>query len=386
MAEIATAWVSLVPSIKGIKQQIRAELDPVEKEAAKSGEKAGESFGSGFKNQLKDVGKTIAGVLAVTALVDFGRQAVQAASDLEQAMGAVDATFGSSADQIHKFGETSAQTVGLATSEYEQMAATFGAQLSNMGVSAGELIPTTNSLIQMGADLAAQYGGSTAAAVSALSSLMRGERDPIERYGVTINDAAIQAKKAELGLDGLSGAADRSATTQATLALLMQQTGSAAGAFAREADTLAGRQQRLNAEWENTKAKIGAALMPAAEGMVSLANSALPVLESVGTAVGNVASAFADLPAPVQAFVGTSAGIAIFGDEFDAVKGHVESAASAITGRAGEMRTAFRDAGGGIAGIRAAAGGVTGVMKPPARRCSARSAGRPASPCPRQPP
>jgi hypothetical protein len=200
--------------------------------------------------------------VAAAGLAIFGKEAFDSASQAEQAGGAVDAVYGKTASTIHRFAKTSATDVGLASSEYEQMAAIFGAQLKNMGVESKKLAPTTDELITLGADLAAQYGGPTSDAVEALGSLLRGERDPIERYGVSIKEADVQAKKAEMGLAGLTGAADKQATTQATLALLTEQTADATGAFAREANTAAGQQQRANAQYKNATAAIGQALLP----------------------------------------------------------------------------------------------------------------------------
>jgi hypothetical protein len=47
--------------------------------------------------------------------------------------------------------------------------------------------------------MAAVFGGTAADAVDALSSALKGEMDPIERYGVTLNQAAIDAQKAADG-------------------------------------------------------------------------------------------------------------------------------------------------------------------------------------------
>lgn len=225
-----------------------ADLDAV-------GKKAG-GFESGLNKAA--VGAAAAGV----AIVAFGKSALDAASNAQQAAGAVDAIYGDTADTIHSFAKTAAKDTGLAASDYEDMAAVFGAQLKNMGVATQDLAPQTDELISLGADLAAQFGGSTADAVAALSSLMKGEADPIEKYGVAIKQADIAAKEAELGLSGLTGEAAKAATTQAMLALLAEQTGDAVGAFGREADTAAGQTARANAQWQDTQATLGAVLLP----------------------------------------------------------------------------------------------------------------------------
>lgn len=219
-----------------------------------------ESRAKGFQDGL-DKASVGAGI-ALTAIAGFGTVAVNAASEAEQAFGAVDSVFGDTADAVHAFADEAAQAVGLSTESYEQLASVFGAQLSNMGIAGGELAGTTDELIGLGADLAATFGGSTADAVGALSSLLRGERDPIEQFGVSIKQADIEAQKAAMGLDGLTGEAARSADMQATLALLYDQTASAQGQFGREAETAAGQVQRMEAEFANTVAQLGEQLLP----------------------------------------------------------------------------------------------------------------------------
>lgn len=121
----------------------------------------------------------------------------------------------------------------------------------------------TNDLIGLGADLSSMFGGTTADAVDALSSALKGEMDPIEKYGISLNDATLQAQAASMGLGDLYKSGDRNAKMQATLAAITAQSGKAVGNFAREADTAQGQQQRMTASFENAKAALGEALLPA---------------------------------------------------------------------------------------------------------------------------
>jgi hypothetical protein len=200
--------------------------------------------------------------VALGAIALAATEAGAAASALEQSTGAVDSVFGAYASRVHEYAATAATDVGLAKSEYSQLSAVLGAQLKNMGMGLDESAGKTSELIGLGSDLAAMFGGTTSDAVGALSSLLRGERDPIERYGVSIKQADVNARLAQMGLSGLTGEAARAAETQATLALLTEQTASAQGQFAREADTAAGSQQIANAAWEDAQAKLGEQLLP----------------------------------------------------------------------------------------------------------------------------
>lgn len=224
---------------------------------------------------------------AVSTVVTYVKESVTAASSLEQSMGAVDAIFKENAATIKQWSADSAQNVGLSQVKYQEFANVVGAQLKNMGLPMGEVVAQTGDLITIGADMAAQFGGPTSQAVEALSSALRGERDPIERYGVSIKQADINARLAAKGLNELEGDALKAAEANETLAMIYEQTADAAGTFARESDTLAGQQQRLTAEWENAQAKLGTALMPTLTELAKIANDELvPVLNEVIDQVG----------------------------------------------------------------------------------------------------
>lgn len=236
----------------------------------------------------------VGATISLAAIGAGTKLAVDAASELQQSQGAVSAIFGENAAAITAIGSDAATRLGLAQSEYGNLTSLLGSQLKNMGVAADELVPKTDQLVSLGADLAATYGGTTAEAVAAVSSLLKGERDPIERYGVSIKQVEIEAQKAAMGLTGLEGEAAKNADTQATLALLYNQTASAQGMFASEADTAAGAAARSNAAWQDSLATLGTAL--------------LPLVTEVTTALGGMATWAAANTGPITAF---AAGIAI---------------------------------------------------------------------------
>lgn len=223
-----------------------------------------------FDDTGREVGKFESGVrkaqvgagLALGAIAAGAKVAGESASRLQQAGGAVGSVFGAQAPKIDAFAKKAAGSVGLAQSEYAEMASVLGAQLGNMGVAQDKLVGSTDGLIKKGADLAATFGGTTSDAVGALSALMRGETDPIERYGVSIKDADIKARLAAKGQAELTGAAAKTARTQAILDLLNQQTAKSTGQFARETGSAAGAQQIANAKMENAKAQLGTFLLP----------------------------------------------------------------------------------------------------------------------------
>jgi hypothetical protein len=234
---------------------------------------------SGVLGSVKRIG-ALAGAALGGAVAIGLKGAIGEASNLEQSMGAVDAVFKDSSGTVKQWAKDAAQASGLSQNQFGELASTLGAMLKNKGIQ--DFTGQTKNLIDLGGDLAAQFGGSTKEAVEAISSLMRGEADPIERYGVSINETAINAKLAAEGLGDLEGAALEQAKAQARVQLLMDQTTDAQGAFSRESGTAANAQQKLNAAWDNTKASLGKAFLPLLATLADRLTGFLPQIEGMG--------------------------------------------------------------------------------------------------------
>lgn len=261
---------------------------------AKAGLSAAADDVGGFGSKLDKVNTAVTATLAGIGLL--AKSSVSAASDAQQNAGAVEAVFGKYAAGIESTASKAATSVGLSTSAYEQMAAVLGSQLANAGYSGDQLAGKVNGLIGLGSDLAAVYGGTTADAVEALSSVLKGETDPIERYGVSIKQADINAVLAANHQDKLTGTAAKMATANAALTLVTQQTSAAHGQFALQTDSLAEKQQIMNAEWDNAKANLGTGLIPIMGKLVDIS-------AGLGAWIGNNTSLVGGLTLGILALV-----------------------------------------------------------------------------------
>lgn len=240
-------------------------------------------------------------------LLAGAKRAVDAASRTQQAFGGLDAVFGRNAAQMKRWAEGAANSVGLAKSEYGELATLIGSQLKNAGVPMAQLGNKTNSLIKTGADLAAMYGGTTREAVEALSSALKGEFDPMERYGTSLSATAIKAEMVAQGTDKLTGKQQQAAKAQATLALITKQTADAQGASAREYDSAASAQQRMNAQIENMSSDLGTVLLPVVSMFADVLAKVATFAGKNATAVQILAAALAGLVVAVYAVNGALA-------------------------------------------------------------------------------
>ena len=277
-------------------------------------DKTGGGLGKINKN-LQNVGKIAAGA-ALGGVVALGAgialvvsKAVPAASDLKEAINAVDVVFEDNADQILEWGKTADTQAGLAQSTFAQMAATSGAMLQNLGLDTATAADETIKLTERAADMASVFNTDVDQALSAIQAGLRGEADPLERFGVRLNAAAVSAKAVEMGLAKTTAEVDDAARAQASLALLYEQTDKIAGDFVNTSDGLANASRIQAAQWENFMAQVGGFLLPMVEEfqkvmmefgelVMPLVTGALenimPVIEGVVNAVLNVVGAIID--------------------------------------------------------------------------------------------
>lgn len=277
-SEIASYFVSIVPSARGLTQSIAREFSGIDREA----DRAGRSSGSAFTQSFKGAMAGIAGAFAAVGLGSFVKDAVNAAGQLEQSVGAISSVFGDSAKDMNKWSRNSATAVGLTSNEFNELGTLIGSQLKNGGIAMDKLAPKTNELIGLGADLSSMFGGTASEAVEALSSALKGERDPIEKYGVSLSQAKVDAEAAALGFEKVGGALSAEANQAATMSLIMKQTTDAHGNFAKESDTFAHKQQVAAAQWGDLTTKIGEVFLPVFSGVIGFfSEKAMPVIGEI---------------------------------------------------------------------------------------------------------
>lgn len=195
---------------------------------------------------------------------------VKPASDLEESINAVNVVFGEGAGEILSYGENAAMSVGLSNRAFGQMSAEMGAMLGNVGIAEEKLAGETIDLMERASDMASIFNTDVDQAFNAIQSAIKGEFNPLEQFGVKMNQAAIDAKALAMGLADAEGEISDSAKAQAALALVYEQTDKVAGDFQNTSDGLANSQRQLAGIVEDTKAKIGAGLTPALAGVAVL--------------------------------------------------------------------------------------------------------------------
>lgn len=241
---------------------------------------------AGFGDNARSAGDTLRTALFGGAVLYGAKQLVDAAANLEQAIGGTAAVFKDASGPVNEFAKNAADVAGLSEEAARTLTSRLGASLKGFGLNAQEAATQSVFLAQTGADLAATLGGTTDEAVTALGAALRGEFDPLERFGIALKASDVNAKAVAMGLADSESSVSNYAKGQAALALITEKSAFAQGQFAREADTAAGQAQIAQAKTKNASADLGKTL--------------LPIYTKIQEVVALVATAFSALPGPVQ--------------------------------------------------------------------------------------
>jgi hypothetical protein len=193
--------------------------------------------------------------------IQFGKEAITEARDLERNLFALDIIFGDLAPKMTQFTKD-AENIGLSQSRAAKATTFIGSVLKQSGFEMDRVGVETEKLVKLGVDLAATYGYDVQEALLGMTALFRGEYDPIEKFGVAMKQAEINAVLAERGLDKLTGGARRNAEQTVRMELLYERAADAMGVFEAQSGSLYTEQKKLGATFENMQAQLGTALLP----------------------------------------------------------------------------------------------------------------------------
>ena len=289
---------------------------------------------------------------AAAAISGFVRKSVDAFSELEDATGAASVVFGDSMDKIIKQSETAATTMFMSKSQVIDAANTYGTLGKAAGLAGDDLAQFSMDMTQLAGDLSSFKGGSPEEAVQAIGAALRGESEPIRRYGVLLDDATLRVRAFKMGLiDTEKSALTPTSKTLAAQAEILAQTTDAQGDAIRTADSTANVQKRLAVQSANLTAEIGGKLAPAIveaqkAGIGFLTwvtdnqEAIIPLVKTVGVLTATIGG-FVAVSKGIEALKAARATIAGLGDAFTAMS----TKAKIATASAGAVGLALTAAG-----------------------------------------
>lgn len=220
--------------------------------------------------EMQQVGRKL--TLGLTApIVGLGAAFIKAAVDAEETA----AKFGTAFRGIESDAGGAVQNLqenyGLAADEAQRLLAGTGDLLKGFGASADQALGLSEQVQTLAVDLASynNLAGGTSAASEAITKALLGEREQLKQLGVVIRQTDVDQRLLEKGQADLTGQARLLAQSQATLELIMEQSGDAIGDYARTSDSAANQMRLLKARVRDLSVELGQELLPMFEAILS---------------------------------------------------------------------------------------------------------------------
>lgn len=220
-------------------------------------------------------------------LAAAGTAMAKFASDTEESRNKVEVVFGSMADSVKQFASEALNAYGLAEGSALQMASTFGAMATSMGLSEQQAASMSTSLTGLAADMASFYNVSTDVAQTSLQGVFTGETEALKKFGVVMTQTNLEefAKKFGKAYNEMS----QGEKVMTRYAYIMNATKDAQGDFARTSDGTANSFRVFQESLKELAAAFGEQL--------------LPIITPIVQAITKFVQLLSNLPAPIQKII-----------------------------------------------------------------------------------
>ena len=272
--EVTADGKHAIADIKDITRAIQQETGKWDDSAQKSADNMSNSFTS----MLKKLTAAFSAAKLGQALVNFGKDAINAASDLQEVQNVVDVTFGNNAGVIDKWAKTASTAFGLTETQAKRYTSTIGAMLKSSGIAENQIVDVSTDLAGLAADMASFYNLDFDEAFSKIRSGISGQTMPLKELGIDLSVATLNAYALKSGLEKTYEQMDQGEQTMLRYQYLMSATSDAQGDFARTSDSYANSVRTLQTEVETLKTTLGAAFLDVVTGAIGALNDFIAIL------------------------------------------------------------------------------------------------------------
>lgn len=235
-------------------------------------QKASKSF-EWLKGKAQELGL----VLGAGAVVLGFKRMVDAASDAEETLNVVSTAFGDQSDMVLDWAKTHAKAAGRSQYSLREYAAALGQVLSPTLQNDKATADLSTSLAELTVDLASFNNETEEDTLGALRSGLIGSYEPLQRFGVVMNVAALETFAAAKGIRKKMKDMSDAEKVQLRYRFIMERTANAQGDAIRTAGGYANMTKRLGGVLKDLQINMGKLFLPVMisviEALVSLTNA-----------------------------------------------------------------------------------------------------------------
>lgn len=264
-------------------------------------------------NAVKKLGAAVGVSFGIAALVKFGKEAIDIASDVQEVQNVVDTAFGSMSGMVDEFASTAIEKLGMSELAAKQTASTYMAMSKGMGMYGKEAAQMAIDAAARTGDIASFYNMTQQEADTMLKSIWTGETESLKRIGVVMTQTNLDQYALQKGFGKTTSKMNQQELTLLRYQYVMEKTGLAAGDFEKTQDSWANQTRVLTERWKQFLSLMGT-------GLIQILTPALKFLNQMMSVLMRFAEAFSKVTA------------AIFGKQ---TLSTAQGAQSAVSGAAG---------------------------------------------------
>ena len=266
----------VVFEIKGdpsnVNQTVKQVTNNIQQESKKWDQAASQATGDIEKSFASMAGKIVGSLAAAgigAILLNWGKAALETASDLAEVQNVVDTVFGDGARQIEAWSKKAGQQFGLTELQAKKFTSTLGAMMKSSGLASNEIVTMSTDLAGLAADMASFYNLDFETAFEKIRSGISGETMPLKQLGINMSVANLEAFALAQGLNKTFSEMSQGEQTMLRYQYLMQATSDAQGDFAKTADGFANAQRRIQNALDSISAIAGTFILNTIEPLIS---------------------------------------------------------------------------------------------------------------------
>lgn len=274
------AWKNLKNNTVAAKDYQKA-LEGIDNKTKKLGKNSKKSFGL-IKSSLSKIGGLMAAAFSVTKLIQFGKEAINLASDLQEVQNVVDTAFGSMSYKIEEFSKTAIENFGISKLTAKRTASTYMAMAKGMGIAEDEASDMAITMTGLTADIASFYNMSQERADVILKSVYTGETESLKQLGIVMTEVNLEQFALSKGITKNIRNMTQQEKTMLRYQFVLEQTRLAQGDFAKTQDSWANQTRILSERWKEMQATFGEAFM-------AIGTLFLPVINNIVSGLTQIA-------------------------------------------------------------------------------------------------
>jgi hypothetical protein len=276
-------------------QGIARQSDRTAREVDSNANKMGGAF--------KRVGVALVAAGVADVIFQFGKASAQAAIDAQEMESAFNVVFGNMADDVRAWSVATGDALGRSTQEIQRGALAFQ-ELFGQALAPEQAAALSQQFAVLTQDLASFKNLSNEVAQQKLFSGLVGEAEPLRAVGVFLNETAVQAKAAELGLSGVNGVLTDQEKIVARAALIQEQLANAQGDVERTSGSTANQIKTMNAAVEELQVAIGQKLLPALTPLITLTAQVITHMANAAQAMNGAGESAANMTRGLEVVFG----------------------------------------------------------------------------------